>query len=128
MRSSDDTDRESFRDNAIHVGAGFVAKEHPHVLEALSALAPHMGRWDPRNVDINVSLRDRGGKEQRIVLRTMLPGLPSLVAVAENPDVNCALAEAKRELIRQLEHQKSALEPMHNRLRRTTIRHAPESR
>ena len=74
-------------------------------------------------MDINVSLRDRGGKEQRIILRTMLPGLPSLVAVAENPDVNCALAEAKRELIRQLEHQKSAREPMHNRLRRTTIRH-----
>jgi hypothetical protein len=57
-------------------------------------------------------------------LRTTLPGQPPLVAVAENPDINRALSEAKRELIRQLEQQKSAREPMNNRrLRRATIRH-----
>jgi ribosome-associated translation inhibitor RaiA len=124
MSKSDDQQRNTFRENAIRVGAGFVAKERPHVLEALSTLEPHLGRWDRGDVDIDVSLRDRGGKEQRVILRTSLPGLPSLVAVAENPDPTRALGEAKRELIRQLEHQKSAREPMHNRLRRATIRHA----
>ena len=94
------------------------------MLEALSTLGPHLGRWDPSLVDIDVFLRDRGGKEQRVILRTSLPGRPSLVAVAENPDLTRALCDAKRELIRQLEHQKSAREPMHNRLRRATIRHA----
>jgi len=45
-------------------------------------------------------------------------------AVAENPDLTRALCDAKRELIRQLEHQKSAREPMKNRrLRSATIRH-----
>src|ERR1700757_5348325 len=45
------------------------------------------------------------------------------VAVADNPDLTRALCEAKRELIRQLEHQKSAREPMNNRwLRNATIR------
>ena len=88
----------------------------------------HLGRWDPRDVDIDVSLQDRGGNEQRVTLRTTLPGLPPLVAVAENPDITRALGEAKRELIRQLEHQKSAREPMNNRrLRRATIRHPRES-
>jgi ribosome-associated translation inhibitor RaiA len=118
-----DERQKSFRENAIHVGAGFVAKERPHVVEALSTLAPHLGRWDPHEVDVEVSLQDRGGKEQRITLRTCLPGLPPLVAVAEDPDLTRALGEAKRELIRQLEHQKSAREPMNNhRLRRATIR------
>lgn len=116
MRSADVGHRESFRNNAVYVGAGFVAKECPHVLDVLSALAPHLGRWDPRNVAIDVSLRDRGGKEQRIVLRTMVPGLPSLVTVAENPDINRGLVEAKRELIRQLEHQTSTFEQLQNRL------------
>lgn len=51
-----------------------------------------------------------GGNDQRITLRTSLPGLPPLIAFAENPDVNRALGEAKRELIRQLEHKKSARE------------------
>ena len=105
----------------IHVGAGFVAKERPHVVEALSTLASHLGRWDSRDVDVEVTLQDRGGKEQRVTLRTTLPGLPQLIAVADNPDITRALNDAKRELIRQLEHQKSAREPMNNRrLRRAT--------
>jgi ribosome-associated translation inhibitor RaiA len=75
-------------------------------------------------VDLDVSLQDRGGKEQRVTLRTVLPGQTPLIAVADNTDIDCALSEAKRELIRQLEHQKSARDPMHNRrLREATIRH-----
>jgi hypothetical protein len=124
MRRTDIKDRSLLRENMIHVGAGFVAKEHPHVVETLSALGPHLGRWDPRDVDVEVSLQDRGGKEQRITLRTSLPGLRPLVAVADSSDITRALCEAKRELIRQLEHQKSGLEPMKNRrLRNKTIRH-----
>jgi ribosome-associated translation inhibitor RaiA len=124
MIKADDKQRIIFRETAIHVGAGFVAQERPHVLEALSTLAPHLGRWNPRDVDVDVSLQDRGGNEQRVTLRTSLPGLPPLVAVADDADVTRALGEARRQLIRQLEHQKSAREPMNNRsLRRKTIRH-----
>ena len=123
MSKSDNKQRNVFRENVIHVGAGFVVKERPHVLEALSTLGPHLGRWDPGDVDIDVSLQDRGGKEQRVTLRTSLPGRPPLVAVADNPDLTRALCDAKRGLIRQLEHQKSAREPMNNRrLRSATIR------
>jgi ribosome-associated translation inhibitor RaiA len=123
-RFSHNRQRNIFRQHVIHVGAGFVAKERPHVVEALSTLRPYLGRWDPRDVDVEVSLQDRGGKEQRITLRTSLPGLPPLVAVADNPDLTRALNEAKRELIRQIQQQKSASEPMNNRrLRRATIRH-----
>ena len=128
MSKSDKKQRNVFRENVIHACSGFVAKERPHVLEALSTLGPHLGRWDPSDVDIDVSLQDRGGKEQRITLRTSLPGRPPLVAVADNPDLTRALCEAKRELIRQLEHQKSAREPMNNRrLRNKTIRHRDTS-
>jgi ribosome-associated translation inhibitor RaiA len=128
MSKSQDQQRSIFRDTAIRVGAGFVAKERPFVLESLSTLGPHLGRWDPHDVDIDVSLQDRGGNEQRVTLRTSLPGLPPLVAVAENPDISRALADARRELVRQLEHQKSAREPMNNRrLRRASIRHPASS-
>ena len=125
MRRSVNKQRNILRENVIHVGAGFAAKERPRVLTALSTLALHLGRWDTRDLDVEVTLQDRGGKEQRVTLRTTLPGLPQLIAVAENPDITRALTEAKRELIRQLEHQKSAREPMNNRrLRRVTIRRA----
>jgi ribosome-associated translation inhibitor RaiA len=123
MNTSNREQRNILDENVIHVGVGFVAKERPHVLAALSGLAPHLGRWNPHDVDIDVSLQERGGKEQRVTLRTSLPGRPPLVAVADNPDIDRALTEAKRELIRQIEHQKSAGEPMNNRkMRRRTIR------
>ena len=112
----------------LHVGVGFKENERQLVVEALSTLGPHLGRWDPHDVDVDVSSQDRGGKEQRVTLRTSLPGLPPLVAVAENPDLTRALCEAKRELIRQIEHQKSAHEAMNNRrLRSATIRHPDTS-
>jgi ribosome-associated translation inhibitor RaiA len=122
---SDDEQRDAFGEHVLHVGAGFKEKERKHVLETLSTLGPHLvGRWDPRDMDVEVSLQDRGGKEQRVTLRTSLPGRPPLVAVAENPDITRALSEAKRELIRQLEHQKSARDPMSSRRRSSaTIRH-----
>jgi ribosome-associated translation inhibitor RaiA len=122
MKKSDDEQRIQFDENTIHVGAGFMAKERPHVVAALSTLAPHLGRWNPREVAVEVTLQDRGGREQRVTLRTSLPGFPQVVAVGENQDITRALSEAKAELIRQIEHQKSAREPMNNRRRRTTIR------
>jgi ribosome-associated translation inhibitor RaiA len=114
-------------ERTLHVGAGFKERERPHVLETLAALGPHLRRWNPDKVDVEVSVQDRGGKEQRVTLRTTLPGLPPLVALAEDQDLTRALGEAKRELIRQIDHHKSAREPMNNRqLRSETIRH-PES-
>ena len=124
MSNSDKAQRNTLGEYVLHMGAGFAAKERPHVLEALSTLGVHLGRWDPRDVSLEVSLQDRGRKEQRVTLRTTLPGLTPLVAVANNTDVTRALLDAKHELIRQLEHQKSQRDPMHNRkLRSATIRH-----
>ena len=122
---SDKEQRDKFGERVLHVGAGFKEKERPHVLETLSTLGPHLlGRWDPRDIDVEVSLQDRDGKEQRVTLRTSLPGRPPLVAVAENSDITRAICDAKRELIRQLEHQKSARDPMSSRRRSSaTIRH-----
>jgi ribosome-associated translation inhibitor RaiA len=114
MSKSDNEQRDLFGERVLHVGAGFKEKERSHVVETLSTLGPRLGRWDPDDMDVEVSLQDRGGKEQRVTLRTSLPGLPPLVAVADHPDLTRALCEAKRELIRQIEHQKSARKPMNN--------------
>jgi len=122
---SDKEQPDAFGEHVLHVGSGFKEKERPRVLEALSTLGPHLlGRWDARDIDVEISLQDRGGKEQRVTLRTSMPGRAPLVAVAENPDIVRAISEAKRELIRQLDHQKSTRDPMSSRRRRSaTIRH-----
>lgn len=124
MSGNDNERRNALSEKVFHLGAGFKAREHPHVIETLSGLGPHLGRWHPTDVDVEVSLQDRGGTEQRVTLRTTLPGLPPLVATADDPDLTRALSEAKRELIRQIEHHKPARARMNNRqLRSETIRH-----
>ena len=115
MRNSDNKQRNIFHENVIRIGAGFVAKEHSHVVETLSTLGPHLGRWGSRDVSVDVSLQGRGGKEQRVTLRTSLPGLTPLIAVAENPDITRALGDAKRELIRQLESAEARQSCCHGR-------------
>ena len=114
-KRSGDTTHNPLGEYVLHVGAGFAAKDRPHVLEELAVLGSHLGQWDPQVVGLEVSLQDRGRREQRVTLRTTLPGLPPLVSVAENREITRALRDAKHELIRQLQHQKSARNPRHNR-------------
>jgi ribosome-associated translation inhibitor RaiA len=122
-KRSVDTTHNPLGEYVLHVGAGFTAKDRPHVLQELATLGSHLGRWNPQDVSLEVSLQDRGRREQRVTLRTTLPGLPPLVSIAGNRDITRALHEARRELIRQVEHQKSVRQPMHNRkLAHDTIR------
>jgi len=44
VKKSQDQQRSALRETAIRVGAGFVAKERPFVLDSLSTLGPHLGR------------------------------------------------------------------------------------
>lgn len=103
---------------ALRLGAGFTGDDRPWVTEALAALVPHLARWDPAEVALEASVKHRDGKEQQVSLRADLPGYPPLVATAVDRDLDRALAEAKRELIRQVEDEKKKREPKNNRLLR----------
>jgi ribosome-associated translation inhibitor RaiA len=64
---------------------------------------------------VEISVKDRGGKEQQVTVLADLPGYPPLVAKAADQQLNRAIAEAKRELIRQVEDAKGKREPKENR-------------
>ncbi len=94
--------RNELSELVVHAGAGFVAKDRPYVRAALSTLRPHLGKRNTDDVTVEVSLQDRGRREQRVTLRITLPDMTPLVAVAANGDVMRALDEAKHDVIRQL--------------------------
>ena len=128
MSSTDNARRDRLDEHSFRLGAGFKEQEREQILEELSALGPHLARWDPSEVEVDVSVRERGGKEQRVTLRAFLPGYPPLVAVGYDRDLMRALAEAKRDLITQIDRHKTEREPKSNRqLRRDTIRHPGSS-
>lgn len=123
MSSTDNARRNHLDERSFRLGAGFKEEEREQILGELSALGKHLARWDPSDVQVDVSVHERGGKEQRVTLRTLLPGCPPLVAVGSDRDLMRALAEAKKDLMTQLERHKTEGEPKSNRrLRRDTIR------
>ena len=60
-------------------------------------------------------MKDRDGKEQQVTLRADLPGYPPVVAKAADRQLDRAIAEARRELVRQIEDAKGKREPKDNR-------------
>jgi ribosome-associated translation inhibitor RaiA len=105
-------------DRILHLSGGFSAAERRWVLDALAGLEPHLSRWDPDSMKLDVAVKHRDGKEQQVTLRADLAGYPPIVASAVDRDLTHALAEAKRELIRQIEDEKKKREPKSNRLLR----------
>jgi ribosome-associated translation inhibitor RaiA len=102
-------------DEVLHLSGGFSEADRPWVLNALSGLEPHLSRWDPAGMIVDVSVKHRDAKEQQVTLRAELPGYPQVVAKSVDRDLDRALAEAKRELLRQLEDEKTKREPKNNR-------------
>ena len=91
----------------LRLGAGFSPADRRHVLDLLSSLTRHLARWKPEKVDLEISVKDRGGPEQKVTLEALLPGLAVIVATAADRDLDHAIVTARRELIRQIDDEKA---------------------
>jgi ribosome-associated translation inhibitor RaiA len=92
---------------SLRLGAGFSDAYRSHMLELLSSLERHLARWDPDNVDLEISVKDRGGPEQKVTFEAWLPKWPPLVASAADRDLDHAVIEVRKEIIRQIEDEKA---------------------
>ena len=99
----------------LRFGAGFAAADRPRILGALSALEPHLSGWEHDQVDLEVSLKDTEGPDQKVTLQAWLAGRAHLVATSHERDLDHALAEVRRDLIRQIEDERSRREPRERR-------------
>ena len=102
----------------LRLGAGFAEADRMRLVDALSALAPHLSGWEHDQVDLEVSLKDTEGPDQKVTLQAWLPGRAHLVATSHERDIDHALAEVRRDLIRQIEDERSRREPRERRKRR----------
>src|SRR4030095_10982788 len=91
----------------------FAEADRMRILEALSALAPHLSGWEHDQVELEVSLKDTA--DQKVTLQAWLPGRAHLVATSRERDLDHALAEVRRDLIRQIEDERSRREPRERR-------------
>src|SRR5688572_30911609 len=99
----------------LRFGAGFAAADRQRILGALSALTPHLSGWEHDQVDLELSLKDTEGPDQKVTLQAGLAGRSHLVAISHERDLDQALADVPRDLIRQSEHESSRREPTNRR-------------
>jgi ribosome-associated translation inhibitor RaiA len=99
----------------LRLGTGFAPADRPRIILALSALAPHLSGWEHDQVDLEVSLKDTEGPDQKVTLQAWLAGRAHLVATSHEHDLDHALAEVRRDLIRQIEDERSRREPRKRR-------------
>src|SRR5215204_7133947 len=83
----------------LRLGAGFAAADRPRILEALSALSPHLSGWEHNQLDLEVSLKDTEGPDQKVTLQAWLAGRAHLVATSHERDLDHALADVRRDMI-----------------------------
>jgi ribosome-associated translation inhibitor RaiA len=95
----------------LRLGFGFSAAHRDHVLELLSSLDRHLARWEPDQVDLEISVKDRRGPEQKVTFEAWLPKWPPLVAHSTTSDLDQAVVEVRKELIRQIEDEKAKRGP-----------------
>jgi hypothetical protein len=99
----------------LRFGAGFSAEDSDHVLELLAPLGRHLVRWSPEDVDLELQVKNRGGPEQKVTLEAWLPRWPSLVASSIDRDLDHALVKVRKDMIREIDDQKSKHEPRSDR-------------
>jgi hypothetical protein len=99
----------------LRLGAGFATADRQRIIGVLSALAPHLSGWEHDEVDLEVSLKDTDGPDQKVTLQAWLAGRAHLVATSHERDLDHALVEVRRDLIRQIEDEKSRREPRKGR-------------
>lgn len=94
----------------LRLGAGFHPDERDEVVERLRKLDRRLRRFERDAVDLELSVRDRGSNEQRVVLEARLAGLDRFVVTSEAPELRAALSEVRDDLWRQLDDALGRLE------------------
>ena len=90
----------------LRLGAGFHSDDRPRVLEELAALSRHLVHWKPERVDISLSVKHRETLQQCVMLEVRLPRWPPLIAHYSGTNLDHALIEVRKLMIREIEEER----------------------
>ncbi|HWG61877.1 MAG TPA: hypothetical protein VG253_09205 [Streptosporangiaceae bacterium] len=94
-------------EESLRLGAGFGTGDREHVLEALAPLNRHLAHWNPEQVDLEISVKNREGPQQKVMLEAWLAGWPAVLATSKDRDLDRAVIEVRKEMIRRIEDEKA---------------------
>jgi ribosome-associated translation inhibitor RaiA len=101
----------------LHLDTGFLESERDWIVRRLAALGPRLRSFDEREVDLEISLKDRDRVGQQVTLECWIRCTPRLhlVATSGAQELAVALNEVRNGLLRQIDDAKTRTEPRSNR-------------
>jgi len=81
----------------------FRTDEREGILEVLfGRLERRLAHWQPEQVELELSVKERDKPGQRTVLECWISGVPRMVATSNEADLDRAVIEVRDDLFRQL--------------------------
>ena len=105
----------------LHLATGFLASERDWVIRRLGALGSRLRSFPGTEIDLEISLKERHGADQRVTLECWISRTPRLhlVSTSTAKELAVAINEVRNDLIRQVDDAKTRTEPRNNHALRT---------
>jgi ribosome-associated translation inhibitor RaiA len=109
----------------LRVGAGFSQGDLNWIGEQFATLDARLASFYADTTELEVSVKDRAAKGQKVTLECWIAGRPKIVTTSSLEDLHDALNDVRDDLRRRLNDSKNRQEPRHNRHLREHVE--PES-
>ncbi|MFO7961276.1 MAG: hypothetical protein R6U94_10050 [Nitriliruptoraceae bacterium] len=87
----------------LRVGPEFRPEEHDRYRDLVFGnLGRRLKRWEPEQVELELSVNGRDTNSQRTVLACWIAGVPKIVGTSTLPDLEKAVVEVRNDVRRQV--------------------------
>jgi len=106
----------------LHLATGFLSSERDWIVRRLAPLGSRLRSFQDTQVELEISLKERHGSDQRVTLECWISRNPRLhlVSTSSARELAAAVGEVRDDLIRQVDDAKTRREPHGDHTRRTT--------
>lgn len=91
-------------DDRVRIVPEFHPEEHDRYRETLfGRLERRLSRWQPEQVELELSVKDRDSNSQKVVLECWIAGVPKIVGTSKNTDLDRGVIEVRDDVWRQID-------------------------
>jgi ribosome-associated translation inhibitor RaiA len=96
----------------LHLATGFLSSEREWIVRRLAALGSRLRSFPDTQVELEISLKERRGADQRVTLECWISRTPRLhlVSTSSAQELAVAVGEVRDDLIRQVDDAKTRTE------------------
>ena len=86
----------------LRLATGFMRSEREEIVAQFAPLGARLRSFDDDAVDMELSVKERDGADQRVTLEVWIAGRERLVSTSSRADLRAALQEVRDDSVRQL--------------------------